>query len=71
MPETLPPPADFLAQLAPGYELRLFDAYADTRFFIKDAQGIYRYASRIMHLAHGFADPKGVLGRTDHDFIPA
>ena len=71
MPKTLPPPADFLAQLAPGYELRLFDAYADTRFFIKDAQGIYRYASRIMHLAHGFADPMGILGRTDHDFIPA
>jgi len=27
MPETLPPPADFLAQLAPRSELCLFDAY--------------------------------------------
>jgi|LakMenE18May11ns_1017448.scaffolds.fasta_scaffold9938682_2 AraC-like DNA-binding protein len=71
MHETLSPSVDFLAQLAPGYELRLFDAYQDTRFFIKDSQGIYRYASRIMHLAHGFANPEGVLGRTDHDFIPA
>jgi len=71
MDETLPPPVDFLAQLAPGHGLRLFDAYPDTRFFIKDAQGIYRYASRIMHLAHGFADPDRVVGRTDHDFIPA
>ncbi len=71
MDETLPPPVDCLAQLAPGHGLRLFDAYPDTRFFIKDAQGIYRYASRIMHLAHGFADPDRVVGRTDHDFIPA
>ncbi len=61
----------FLAQLAPGHGLRLFDAYADTRFFIKDARGIYRHASRIMHLAHGFAEPQDVLGRSDHDFIPA
>ena len=71
MDETPPPHLDFLAQLAPGPGLRLFDAYPDTRFFIKDAQGIYRYASRIMHLAHGFAHPEDVLGRTDHDFIPA
>lgn len=71
MDEAPPLTVDFLAQLAPGPGLRLFDAYPDTRFFIKDAQGIYRYASRIMHLAHGFAHPEDVLGRTDHDFIPA
>lgn len=65
------PSVDFLAYLGPGQGLRLFDAFSDTRFFIKDAQGIYRYASRIMHLAHGFADPEEVIGRTDHDFIPA
>ncbi|MEM9160526.1 MAG: helix-turn-helix domain-containing protein [Verrucomicrobiota bacterium] len=62
---------DFLELLAPGSGLRLFDAHPDTRFFIKDAQGVYRYASRIMLLAHGFAEPEEVLGRTDHDFIPA
>lgn len=71
MAKSLPPPDDFLAELAPGHGLHLFDAYPDTRFFIKDAQGIYRYASRVMHLAHGFAHPEAVIGRTDHDFIPA
>lgn len=71
MDEAAPLPFDFLAELAPGSGLRLFDAYPDTRFFIKDAHGVYRYASRAMHLAHGLSDPQDVVGRTDHDFIPA
>ena len=49
----------------------LFDALPDIRFFIKNTQGVYVHASRVMHLAHGFADASGVVGRTDHDFIPA
>jgi AraC-like DNA-binding protein len=61
----------FFDQLGPDSGLRLFDAFADTLFFIKNAQGVYMHASRLMHLAHGIADPSGIIGRTDHDFIPA
>jgi AraC-like DNA-binding protein len=61
----------FFDQLSPEFSLRLFDAFSDIRFFIKDAQGIYMHASRVMHLAHGIADTSGIVGRTDHDFIPA
>jgi AraC-like DNA-binding protein len=61
----------FFDQLGPEQGLRLFDAFSDTRFFIKDARGIYMHASRVMHLAHGIADPADIVGRTDHDFIPA
>ena len=61
----------FFDQLGPESGLRLFDAFSDTRFFIKNTQGIYMHASRVMHLAHGIADPSGIVGRTDHDFIPA
>ncbi|MDR3405795.1 MAG: AraC family transcriptional regulator [Chthoniobacter sp.] len=69
-----PPPSfvrEFFDQLGPECGLRLFDALSDTRFFIKDARGVYMHASRVMHLAHGIADPSGVVGCTDHDFIPA
>jgi len=61
----------FFDQLGPESGLSLFDAFSDTRFFIKDTRGIYMHASRVMHLAHGIADPSGIVGRTDHDFIPA
>lgn len=62
---------EFFQQLDQKCGLRLFDAFSDTRFFIKDNHGIYMHASRVMHLAHGIADPGGIVGRTDHDFIPA
>jgi AraC-like DNA-binding protein len=62
---------EFFDQLGPESALPLFDAFSDTRFFIKDTRGIYMHASRVMHLAHGIADPSGIVGRTDHDFIPA
>jgi len=61
----------FFARLGPECGLRLFDALPDTRFFIKDARGVYIHASRVMHLAHGIDDPRGIIGLTDHDFIPA
>ncbi len=63
--------SEFFEQLGHGGGLRLFDAFSDTRFFIKDTCGVYKHASRVMHLAHGIADPSGVVGRTDYDFIPA
>lgn len=63
--------SEFFDRLGPECGLRLFDALPDVRFFIKDARGIYMYASRVMHLAHGFTDPSGVVGQADHDFIPA
>lgn len=62
---------EFFDQLGPEHGLRLFDALSDTRFFIKDARGVYMHASRVMHLAHGIDNPRGIVGRTDHDFIPA
>ena len=61
----------FFHQLGDEHGLRLFDALPDIRFFIKDAHGVYMHASRVMHLAHGYPDPAGVVGQTDHDFIPA
>ena len=61
----------FFDQLGPESGLRLFDAFSDTRFFIKNTEGIYMHASRVMHLAHGIADSSGIVGRTDHHFIPA
>ena len=54
-----------------GQGLRLFDGFADIRFFMKDVRGVYTHASRAMHLAHGFGDPSGVVGLKDHEFIPA
>jgi len=63
--------AAFFEKLGSGQALRLFDALPDTRLFIKDAQGVYMYASRGMVLAHGFTEEKAILGRTDHEFIPA
>ena len=63
--------SEFFGKMGPESGLCLFDAFADSRFFIKDTDGIYMYASRVMHLAHGIADPSGIIGRTDHDFIPA
>jgi AraC-like DNA-binding protein len=62
---------EFFEHLGHEHGLRLFDALPDTRFFIKDMRGIYMHASRAMLLAHGFTDPGNVIGRTDHDFIPA
>jgi len=61
----------FFAQLGEEQGLRLFDALPDTRLFIKDAHGVYMYASRGMYFAHGLTDEKAILGRTDHEFIPA
>lgn len=63
--------SEFFGKMGPESGLRLFDAFADTRFFIKNTHGVYMYASRVMHLAHGFTHPSGIVGRTDHDFIPA
>ncbi|RFC42085.1 MAG: AraC-type DNA-binding protein [Verrucomicrobia bacterium] len=63
--------SEFFEQLGHGCGLSLFDAFSDTRFFIKNTSGVYMHASRVMHLAHGIADPGGIVGRTDYDFIPA
>lgn len=69
---TIPPfTAEFLDSLAEERGQSLFDALRDVRFFIKDTNGIYRHSSRVMHLSHGFPDPSGIVGRTDHDFIPS
>lgn len=62
---------EFFGQIGTEHGQQLFDALPDVRFFIKNTRGVYVHASRVMHLAHGFADPSGVVGRTDHDFIPA
>jgi AraC-like DNA-binding protein len=64
-------PSNFFAKLGHEHGLQLFDALPDTRFFIKDARGVYMKASLGMCLAHGFSSPDGVVGKTDHDFIPA
>lgn len=61
----------FFAQLARQHGLQLLDALPDTRFFIKNLEGIYMHASRGMCLAHGLGDHSAILGRRDHDFIPA
>lgn len=61
----------FIAQLGHERGQQLFDALADVRFFIKDLNGVYQHASRVMLLAHGFHDASEIVGRTDHDFIPA
>ena len=49
----------------------MFDVLPDVRFFIKNLQGRYVFASQTLLDAHGFADPEAIIGQTDHDFIPA
>jgi AraC-like DNA-binding protein len=63
--------ARFFSQLSSEHGLLLFNALPDTRFFIKNAAGVYMYASRGMCLAHGYNDDSSILGKCDHDFIPA
>ncbi len=61
----------FFAELSREHGLLLLNALPDTRFFMKDSAGVYMYASRGMCLAHGFNDAGFILGKRDHDFIPA
>ena len=63
--------SEFFGQLSREHGFLLLDALPDTRFFMKDAQGVYMYASRGMCLAHGCNDAASILGKRDHDFIPA
>ena len=61
----------FFKQLGPEHGQGLFDVLPDVRFFIKNLQGRYVFASQTLLDAHGFADPEAIIGQTDHDFIPA
>lgn len=63
--------AQFFGELSREHGLLLLDALPDARFFIKNAGGVYMYASRGMCLAHGYSDDSSILGKRDHDFIPA
>lgn len=63
--------SSFFAQLAQEHGLQLFDALPDIRFFIKNSRGVYIQASLGMCLAHGCSSAEGIVGKTDHDFIPS
>jgi AraC-like DNA-binding protein len=63
--------SQFFAQLSREHGLLLLDALPDTRFFMKNESGFYMHASRGMCLAHGFTNPNDIIGKRDHDFIPA
>ena len=63
--------SEFFEQLSREHGLLLLDALPDTRFFIKNTLGIYMHASRGMCLAHGCSDASSIIGKRDHDFIPA
>lgn len=54
---------------AEGYRM-LLESIPGARFFIKDSDGRYVFASRPMFLAHGFRDASELIGHFDREFIP-
>lgn len=54
---------------ASGYHA-LLEAIPDARFFVKNTEGVYVFASRPMYLAHGFREAAELVGHSDREFIP-
>jgi AraC-like DNA-binding protein len=63
-------PEQFLELLGTAGCRSLLEAIPEVRYFVKDSEGVYVFASRPMYLAHGFERPADIVGHADREFIP-
>ncbi|BCU78349.1 AraC family transcriptional regulator [Luteolibacter sp. LG18] len=62
---------DFLAALAPGELLRLYDLMPDVSFFMKDTEGRFVALNRLGCQFCGVRSEQDAFGCTDRDFFPS
>jgi len=62
---------DFLGQLSVSQVIEMFELMPDMLFWVKDADGCFRYANQYFLEYLGLGSLSQAIGRSDYDFSPA